>query len=115
MENKCLFCGIVNREISADIIGESELSLAFKDISPVAPKHILIIPKKHVASVSDIEIRDIDIINDIFILINKLIADDVIFENGYRIIINNGNYGGQTVYHLHIHLMSGRKMNWPPG
>ena len=115
MKNTCLFCRIVNKDIAADIVGETDLSLAFKDISPVAPKHILIIPKKHLTSVADINIKYTDIISDMFILINKIAEEDTIFKNGHRIIINSGDYGGQTVYHLHVHLLSGRKMKWPPG
>lgn len=112
MEN-CIFCKIVNKQIPSDIVYESEELLAFKDISPQAPVHIVIIPKEHINSPYEIN-------NDNSYLAGKLIAaaseiaKDLKLE-GYRLVFNCSEIAGQTVFHLHCHLLAGRKMKWPPG
>lgn len=112
--NDCIFCKIVSGEIPSKRAYEDDEVIAFHDIDGKAPVHILIVPKKHIASVSDTSESDMGIYGK---LINaaKNIAATNAMEAGYRLVINNGNDGGQTVEHLHVHLLGGRRMNWPPG
>ena len=109
-----LFKKIINREIPADIVYEDELSLAFKDINPQAPIHILIIPKKPIEKLSDANIEDQALLGHLMLVAGK-IAEQLNLDNTFRIIINNGAGAGQSVFHLHLHLMSGRPLSWPPG
>ena len=109
-----LFEKIINREIPADIVYEDELSLAFKDIKPQAPTHILIIPKKPIEKLSDASIEDQALLGHLMLVAGK-IAEQLNLDNTFRIIINNGAGAGQSVFHLHLHLMSGRPLSWPPG
>ena len=109
-----LFEKISNREIPADIVYEDELSLAFKDINPQAPTHILIIPKKPIEKLSDANIEDQGLLGHLMLVAGK-IAEQLNLDNTFRIIINNGAGAGQSVFHLHLHLMSGRPLSWPPG
>ena len=109
-----LFEKIINREIPADIVYEDELSLAFKDINPQAPIHILIIPKKPIEKLSDANIEDQALLGHLMLVAGK-IAEQLNLDNTFRIIINNGVGAGQSVFHLHLHLMSGRPLSWPPG
>ena len=108
MEN-CLFCKIINGEIPANKVYEDDEILAFKDINPIAPVHILVIPKKHISCAKDIKQEDEALIGRMFSVINQ-IADELKLENGYRIINNCGEDGGQEVMHLHFHLLGGRKL-----
>ena len=109
-----LFKKIINREIPADIVYEDELSLAFKDINPQAPTHILIIPKKSIEKLSDANIEDQVLLGHLMLVAGE-IAEQLNLDNTFRIIINNGAGAGQSVFHLHLHLMSGRPLSWPPG
>ena len=109
-----LFEKIINREIPADIVYEDELSLAFKDINPQAPIHILIIPKKPIEKLSDANIEDQALLGHLMLVAGK-IAEQLNLDSTFRIIINNGAGAGQSVFHLHLHLMSGRPLSWPPG
>ena len=109
-----LFEKIINREIPADIVYEDELSLAFNDINPQAPTHILIIPKKSIEKLSDANIEDQVLLGHLMLVAGK-IAEQLNLDNTFRIIINNGAGAGQSVFHLHLHLMSGRPLSWPPG
>ena len=109
-----LFEKIINREIPADIVYEDELSLAFKDINPQAPTHILIIPKKPIEKLSDANIEDQALLGHLMLVAGK-IAEQLNLDHTFRIIINNGAGAGQSVFHLHLHLMSGRPLSWPPG
>ena len=109
-----LFEKIINREIPADIVYEDELSLAFKDINPQAPIHILIIPKKPIEKLSDANIEDQALLGHLMLVAGR-IAEQLNLDNTFRIIINNGAGAGQSVFHLHLHLMSGRPLSWPPG
>lgn len=108
MEN-CLFCKIINGEIPSNRVYEDEEILAFKDIKPLAPIHILIIPKKHISSANDLKEGDEKVIGKIFTVINKL-AKEFKLDNGYRIVNNCGKDGGQEVMHLHFHLLGGKKL-----
>lgn len=111
----CLFCKIANKEIPSSVVYEDEKILAFKDINPEAPVHILIIPKVHIDSAQDISESNSNIISHIFEIIPKLAKDLGVDEKGFRVVTNIGEHGGQTVKHLHFHLLGGRNLNWPPG
>ena len=109
----CLFCKIVKKEIPSSIVYEDDKVLAFNDIAPQAPTHILVIPKTHVASLA--ELKDHSVLNDIFQVVNRLASEKGIAKTGFRTVINNGRAAGQAVDHLHIHLLGGRDFSWPPG
>jgi histidine triad (HIT) family protein len=109
-----IFGKIIRREIPADIVYEDDLALAFKDVTPQAPTHILVIPKKPIPQISLAEDSDRELLGHL-LLTAKKVADRVGLKNGYRIVINNGEDGGQTVYHLHLHILGDRAMKWPPG
>jgi len=109
-----IFSKIIRREIPADIVYEDNLAIAFKDVTPQAPVHILVIPKQAIAKLSDAESEDHALMGHL-LLTAKRVADQAGLTNGYRLVINTGEDGGQTVYHLHIHILGGRPMAWPPG
>jgi histidine triad (HIT) family protein len=110
-----IFDKIITKEIPADIVFEDEEILAFKDINPQAPIHILIIPKKRIATINDIGTNDIELMGKL-VFTAKTIANDIgLAEDGYRLVFNCNDNGGQEVYHIHLHLLGGRKMTWPPG
>ncbi len=111
----CIFCKIINKEIKADIIDETKNSIAFKDINPQFPIHILIIPKVHISSTIDIKTHNIHFFSDMILLSNKISKSKKLTNNGYRWVVNTGKEGGQTVDHLHLHLIGGRTLSWPPG
>ena len=111
-----IFSKIINKEIPAEIVFESDNVLAFKDIKPQAPVHILIIPKIEIPKVSDIKGKEhASLLGEMFDAANKLAKDMGIDKNGFRLVFNCGNDGGQEVYHIHMHLLGGRHMHWPPG
>jgi len=111
-----IFSKIINKEIPADIVFESENILAFKDINPKAPVHILIIPKIEIPKVTDIKGNEhAALLGEMIDAANKIAKDLGVNESGFRLVLNCGADAGQDVYHLHIHLLGGRKMNWPPG
>ncbi len=109
-----IFQKIINKEINADIIYEDEKSLVFRDINPVAPTHLLIIPKKQIEKISDANEEDKDLLGHLFLVAGK-VAKDLGIENAFRLVVNNGAGAQQTVFHLHIHLLADREFNWPPG
>lgn len=111
----CIFCKIAAGEIPSSKIYEDDMVIAFKDINPEAPIHIIIIPKKHIESLNTIEEKDINIISHMFMISKKIAIDLGISEKGYRLVNNCGEDGGQTVQHLHFHLLGGRLLQWPPG
>lgn len=111
---KNIFQRIIDREIPAKIIFEDELSLAFHDVSPQAPVHILVIPKQAIPSLAELQPTDAPLISHLFLVVQRL-AQEQGLTNGYRTIINTGPDGGQTVNHLHIHLLGKRALSWPPG
>lgn len=111
----CLFCKIINREIPADIIYEDDHVLAFNDINPQAPTHQLIIPKKHIATLNDIDEVDLALVGQLQFTAAKLAREQGFAEDGYRVVMNCNEMGGQTVYHIHMHLMGGRTFTWPAG
>ncbi len=109
----CLFCRIIKKELSADIIYEDDDFLAFKDINPKAPLHLLIIPKKHIPSVNHLKLEDKELIGKLFLTASKIAKDQGVFNKGYRLIINVGEDAGQAVDHLHLHLLAGKTLLWP--
>lgn len=111
----CLFCKIVQREIPAVVVYEDAECLAFKDIAPQAPVHLLIIPKKHLVSLAEVTATDLPLIGHLTAVIKKLAEENNLADNGYRVVVNIGADGGQAVGHLHYHLLGGRQMSWPPG
>tara|TARA_S200000501_G_scaffold68278_1_gene59973 strand:- start:5033 stop:5374 length:342 start_codon:yes stop_codon:yes gene_type:complete len=109
-----LFEKIINKEIPADILYEDELSIVIKDISPQAPTHLLIIPKKVIPKLSDATDGDQNILGHLMLVAGK-IAEQLELDETFRLVVNNGAKAGQSVFHLHLHLLSGRSLNWPPG
>ena len=109
-----IFQKIINKEINADIIYEDEKSLVFRDINPVAPTHLLIIPKKQIEKISDANEEDQDLLGHLFLVAGK-VAKELGIENAFRLVVNNGAGAQQTVFHLHIHLLADREFTWPPG
>ena len=111
----CLFCKMVNGDIAPDKVYEDDEILAFNDINPQAPLHILIIPKKHIATLNDAKDSDTPMLGKINKVAADLAAQAGYADDGYRVVINCNNAGGQAVYHIHLHLLAGRQMSWPPG
>lgn len=110
-----LFCKIVAGEIPADKVYEDDDVLAFRDIRPQAPVHVLIIPKRHIAMLADATEEDERLLGKLLLVANNLARQEGIADSGYRVVVNNGPDSGQDVYHIHFHLFGGRKMGWPPG
>ncbi|MFZ5997177.1 MAG: histidine triad nucleotide-binding protein [Nitrospirota bacterium] len=113
--SECIFCKIINKRIPAKIIYEDDLALAFEDINPQAPVHTLIIPKKHISTILDISDEDHRLIGHLLKVANKIARDKGVAERGFRVVTNCNHESGQTVYHIHFHLLGGRRMHWPPG
>lgn len=111
----CLFCKIIERKIPSKIVYEDEASLAFEDINPHAPVHVLLVPKKHISTSLEIEPADHALIGHLFEVAGKIAADKGIDKRGFRLVMNTNPESGQTVYHIHLHLLGGRPMHWPPG
>ena len=114
MAGKTIFKRIIDREIPAKIVYEDEHCLAFEDIHPVAPTHLVVIPKREIVSVDDISEADEQVVGHLFVAI-RAIAAQLGLEDGYRVVTNCGRDAGQEVLHLHFHLLAGRKLKWPPG
>jgi histidine triad (HIT) family protein len=114
-DSECLFCRIASGEIPAEVVHDGERLLAFRDIDPQAPTHVLVIPKEHVASLSDADDGHADVLGGALLLAARIAADEGIADGGYRTVVNTGRDGGQTVDHVHVHLLGGRQMGWPPG
>jgi len=113
--NECLFCKMVSGVIPCDKVHENEYVLAFRDIDPIAPTHILIIPKKHITTLNEINKSDQDLLGELLLTAKKIAKDEEINTSGYRTVFNCNSDGGQTVFHIHMHLLGGRPMAWPPG
>lgn len=111
----CLFCKMINGEIKADVVYENDQVLAFRDINPQAPVHVLVVPKQHISTINDLDESDASIIGQMF-LAAKAIANDLgVAEEGYRTVMNCNAMAGQSVFHIHLHCLAGRAMHWPPG
>lgn len=111
----CLFCRIARGEIPANIVFDSPEVLAFRDINPVAPTHLLLIPKRHIVSLAEITAAESGLIGMMFLAARDLAAREGLLSSGFRTVFNTGSDAGQTVFHLHLHLLGGRPMGWPPG
>ena len=111
----CLFCKIIAKEIPAKTVYEDETVFAFEDIHPQAPVHILIIPKKHLSTTLEIENDDHPLIGHMFQVANRIARDKKVADRGFRLVMNCNRESGQTVFHIHLHLLAGRTMHWPPG
>jgi histidine triad (HIT) family protein len=114
-EKDCLFCKIVNGDIPADIIHKSETTVAFRDINPQAPTHVLVIPRKHVATINDLGEDDSRVVGDMYLAAKEIAASEGIADEGYRAVMNCNAGAGQTVFHIHLHVLGGRGLSWPPG
>ncbi len=110
----CLFCKIASKELDSEVVYETDEVLAFKDINPAAPTHVLVIPKRHIASAHELGPDDGDLLAQLFGATSAIAADAGISE-GYRIVTNIGGEAGQTIHHLHLHVIGGRQLSWPPG
>ena len=112
---ECLFCSIVEKKIPATIVQETNTTLAFRDIHPKAPVHVLVIPKEHVASLMELRASHGPLLGQIHEAIQSVARSEKVDENGFRVVVNNGKDSGQAVSHLHYHVLGGRRLGWPPG
>ncbi len=113
--SETIFSRIIRREIPADIVYETDRVLAFRDINPQAPIHILIVPKKPIATLNDLQAEDAELIGQLYLAARQIAIEQGFAEAGYRTLINCNRDGGQDVFHIHLHLLAGRRMSWPPG
>jgi histidine triad (HIT) family protein len=113
--SECLFCGIVEGQIKGEVVYRDDSVVAFKDINPRAPVHILIVPVKHISTLLDLREEDQKLVGDIYSVANRLAKDRGISKDGFRVVANCGAAAGQSVFHIHFHLLGGRKFSWPPG
>ena len=110
-----LFSKIVAREIPADIVYETDNVLAFRDVNPQAPTHVLVIPKRQIPTINDLTEADASLVGELFLAAKAIAAEEGLADDGYRVVMNCNAHGGQTVFHIHLHLLGGRPMTWPPG
>ncbi|NIV19019.1 MAG: HIT domain-containing protein [Woeseiaceae bacterium] len=115
MNDDCLFCKILNGDIPADIVLETDGAVAFRDIGPQAPTHVLIIPRKHVATINDLDDGDKELVGELFLAAKAVASNEGLTEAGYRVVMNCNEGAGQSVFHIHLHLLGGRGLGWPPG
>ena len=113
MTDDCIFCRIVSREIPASLVAENEFAVAFRDLDPKAPTHLLVVPRRHIVSLADAD--DAAELGALMLLAAQVARSEGVAETGYRTVINTGANGGQSVFHLHAHVLGGRAMRWPPG
>lgn len=111
----CLFCKIANGEIDSEIVAENASAVAFRDVNPQAPVHILVVPREHIASLQQLDEGKCGVMADIFELVNEIAVSEGVAQSGYRVVVNTGEEAGQDIDHLHLHLLGGRFMKWPPG
>lgn len=114
-EQDCLFCKIVAGEIPADIVFESDTAIAFRDINPQAPTHVLVIPRRHIATINDLGEEDCSLVGELYLAAKAIAAEQGISESGYRAVMNCNEGAGQSVFHIHLHVLGGRGLAWPPG
>ena len=115
MADNCLFCRIVRKEIPAKLVRETDDCVAFRDINPQAPTHVLVIPRRHIASLDTADAADAEALGKVALLAAEIAREEGIAEGGYRTVFNTNADAGQTVFHIHLHLLGGRKLGWPPG
>jgi histidine triad (HIT) family protein len=111
----CLFCKIVGREVPASIVYEDDRVIAFNDIKPQAPTHVLVVPKRHIESLNDLQQDDDEIVGELIRRAAAIAKERGVSADGFRTVFNTNRDGGQTVFHIHVHLLGGRRMHWPPG
>lgn len=111
----CLFCDFVEKTKSTNVVYEDDHALAFRDINPQAPTHILVVPKKHIAAIHDLTAADAEAIGQVMIAARKVAEKEGLVKDGFRLVINDGDAAGQTVHHIHVHVLGGRRFAWPPG
>ena len=111
----CLFCKIASGEISTDLVYETESVLVFRDINPQAPLHVLVIPRKHISTANDVAAEDAGLVGEMVLAAQQVAAAEGYAESGYRLVMNCNADAGQTVFHIHLHLLAGRSLTWPPG
>ena len=111
----CLFCKIINNEIPSDKVYEDDDVLGFNDIGPQAPHHVLFIPKRHISTVNDLQDNDAELVGKLYLAAKQHVANLGVAEEGYRLVMNTNASAGQSVFHIHLHLLAGRPMSWPPG
>ena len=114
-EQDCLFCQIISGDIPADIVYESDTEIAFRDINPQAPTHVLVIPRKHIATINDLEPSNKDAVAGLYLAAKEIARTEGIADDGYRAVMNCNAGAGQTVFHIHLHVLGGRPLSWPPG
>jgi histidine triad (HIT) family protein len=114
-QSECIFCRIAAGELPAAIVHETQDVLAFRDVRPQAPRHVLVIPRRHIASVNDLEPGDAQLMGQLLLAAKAVAAAEGVGESGYRLVLNTGAEGGQVVGHIHMHVLGGRQMRWPPG
>ena len=115
MRSSCLFCGIIEHQVPAEFLHDDDLVLAFKDLRPQAPVHLLVVPKKHITTLNDLMPEDNVLVGHMFQVARKLAKQSNIHEAGYRAVFNVNEAAGQSVFHIHLHLLGGRSFVWPPG
>ena len=111
----CLFCKIASGELNADVIFETDDVLAFRDINPQAPTHVLVIPKRHISTINELKETDADLVGKLYLAAKDIARQEGTEEAGYRTVMNCNAAAGQTVFHIHLHVLGGRQMSWPPG
>ncbi|MEW5865440.1 MAG: histidine triad nucleotide-binding protein [Bacillota bacterium] len=113
-ETQCLFCRIANREVPSDVVYEDDEVMAFRDINPQAPVHVLVIPRRHIDSIAEVSESDRDLMGHVMVTAVRL-ASNLGVSDGFRVVVNAGEKAGQSVWHVHVHLLGGRVFSWPPG
>ena len=111
----CIFCKIAAGTLPAKLVHEDEEVVAFRDLNPQAPVHVLVIPRRHIATVNDLQAADAELVGKLFLVAQKVARAEVVAEPGYRLVMNTNAQAGQSVFHIHLHLLGGRPMGWPPG
>jgi histidine triad (HIT) family protein len=111
----CLFCSVLEKKVPATIIYEDEHAIAFRDIRPVAPTHVLVIPRKHIAAIHDVTEADVGTLGQVMLAARNVAHQEGLEAGGYRLVVNDGDAAGQTVHHIHVHVLGGRDLTWPPG
>lgn len=115
MPDNCIFCRIAAGEIPANVVRQDEDTVAFRDIDPKAPTHVLVIPRRHIPSINVLTPEDAALVGKLFLVAREIARDDGVAESGYRMVINAGANAGQSVDHVHLHILGGRGLAWPPG
>ncbi len=111
----CLFCNILEKKVPSDVVYDDEHALAFRDVRPMAPTHVLVIPKKHIAAIHDLEDEHVETMGRVLVAARRTADKLGLTQDGYRLVVNDGDAAGQTVHHIHVHVLGGRPLGWPPG